>query len=94
MKRFKTSLLFLVVLSAFAIILTGCGGGGGGTTTVGGSGTTTAYCTPGNTYNYSSGKCCSNSTPYYYPGTHGIAAPGCYASCPYVGDCGTRFTKY
>ena len=30
MKRFKTSLLFLVVLSAFAIILTGCGGGGDG----------------------------------------------------------------
>ena len=34
MKRFKTSLLlFLVVLSAFAIILTGCGGGGGTTPT-------------------------------------------------------------
>ncbi len=33
MKGFKTSLLFLVVLSAFAIILTGCGGGGGGGTT-------------------------------------------------------------
>jgi len=38
MKGFKTSLLFLVVLSAFAIILTGCGGGGG--TTRGGGGTT------------------------------------------------------
>lgn len=60
------------------------GGGGGGT----------AYCTPGNTYNYSSQKCCPNSAPYYYPGTHGISPAGCYTSCPYVGDCGTRFTKY
>lgn len=60
----------------------GSGGGGG------------AYCNPGNTYNYSSQMCCPNSTPYYYPGTHGISSPGCYASCPYVGDCGTRWTRY
>lgn len=63
---------------------TGTGGGGGGT----------AYCNAGNTYNYSSQKCCPNSAPYYYPGTHGIKPAGCYASCPYVGDCGTKFTKY
>ncbi len=64
-----------------------------GSTSSGGTGGT-AYCTPGNTYNYSSQKCCPNSAPYYYPGTHGISAAGCYSSCPYVGDCGTRFTKY
>lgn len=62
----------------------GSGGGGGGT----------ARCNPGNTYNFSSGKCCPNSTPYYYPGTHGIKPAGCYSSCPYVGDCGTSFQKY
>ena len=65
-------------------ISAGGGGGGGGT----------AYCNPGNTYNYSSQKCCPNSAPYYYPGTHGIKGAGCYSSCPYVGDCGSKFTKY
>ena len=63
------------------------GGGTGGTTVV-------AYCNPGNTYNYSSRKCCPNSARYYYPGTHGITSAGCYASCPYVNDCGNMFTKY
>lgn len=33
MKRFKVSILFIAILSAFAIVLTGCGGGGGGGTT-------------------------------------------------------------
>ena len=65
--------------------------GSGGT---GGTSGGTKYCNPGNTYNYSSQKCCPNSAPYYYPGTHGISSAGCYASCPYVGDCGTNFTKY
>lgn len=65
---------------------TGSGGGGGGGST--------AYCNPGNTYNYSSQMCCPNNTPYYYPGTHGITGAGCYASCPYVNDCGNKFTKY
>lgn len=68
-----------------------CGGSGGGGGGGGGGG---AYCNPGNTYNYSSQKCCPNSAPYYYPGTHGITAAGCYASCPYVGDCGSMYTKY
>lgn len=35
MKRFKVSVLFIVILSAFTIILTGCGGGGGTTGTGG-----------------------------------------------------------
>lgn len=67
-----------------------CIGGNGG----GGGGGGTAYCNPGNTYNYSSQMCCPNSAPYYYPGTHGITSAGCYASCPYVGDCGTQWTTY
>ncbi len=53
-----------------------------------------AYCNPGNTYNYSSRTCCPNSTPEYYDGTYGISGPGCYATCPYIGACGTRFTRY
>ena len=67
-----------------------CTGGGGG----GGGGGGSAYCNAGNTYNYSSQKCCPNSAPYYYPGTHGIKGAGCYSSCPYVGDCGSSFSKY
>jgi hypothetical protein len=66
-----------------------CCGGGSGSGTGGG-----AHCNSGYTYNYSSQKCCPNNTPYYYPGTHGITAAGCYASCPYVGDCGSSYTKY
>ena len=50
-------------------------------------------CSSGSTYNYLSGLCCPNSAPYYYPGTHGLASPGCYASCPYVGDCGTQWQR-
>jgi hypothetical protein len=56
-----------------------------------GGGGSTCNCNPGNVYNYSSGRCCPNATPYYYPGTHGIYGVGCYASCPYVGDCGTTY---
>ncbi len=53
---------------------------------------TSCPCAPGSTYNFSSGKCCGSEHPYYYPGTHG-GSPGCYASCPYVGDCGSRFQQ-
>ncbi|HEY2850853.1 MAG TPA: hypothetical protein VGI97_13305 [Gemmatimonadaceae bacterium] len=63
-----------------------CSGGGGG----GGGGS--CPCNSGYVYNSGSGKCCPGSAPYYYPGTHGISSAGCYASCPYVGDCGSSFT--
>jgi hypothetical protein len=46
----------------------------------------------GYTYNYLTGYYCPNAFPYYYPGTHGNYGLGCYASCPYVGDCGSAFT--
>ncbi len=47
----------------------------------------------GDTFNYLTRTWCPNSAPYYYPGTHGIKAAGCYASCPYLGDCGNRWTR-
>ena len=47
----------------------------------------------GYTFNYLTRTWCANGTPYYYPGTHGGHAAGCYASCPYINDCGTRFTR-
>ena len=67
-----------------------CVGGSSG----GGDGSSSASCSRGNTYNFSSGTCCPNSAPYYYPGTHGIKSPGCYSSCPYINDCGTKFEKF
>jgi thiol-disulfide isomerase/thioredoxin len=66
--------------SGVACCSSGGGGGGGGS----------CNCQPGNVYNYLTGKCCPNSAPYYYPGTHG-GGVGCYASCPYIGDCGTTY---
>jgi hypothetical protein len=66
--------------SGVACCSSGGGGGGGGG----------CNCQPGNVYNYSSGKCCPNSAPYYYPGTHG-GGVGCYVNCPYIGDCGTTY---
>lgn len=56
-----------------------------------GSGGSSCPCSSGYTYNFSSRKCCDSTYPYYYPGTHGIYQVGCYQSCPYVGDCGSRF---
>lgn len=64
------------------------------TSSGGGKNSAQVFCNPGDTYNYSSGKCCPNSVPHYYPGTHGISSPGCYASCPYLGDCSNRTTRY
>ncbi len=58
-----------------------------------GGGSNNCLCGVGNTYNYLTGVCCPNGTPYFYPGTHGITGPGCYASCPYIGDCGTTYQK-
>ena len=56
------------------------GGGGGGAA---------CHCFPGNVYNFSSGKCCANATPYYYAGNNTYGA-GCYAVCPY-NNCGSAF---
>ncbi len=86
--------LALLTITIFGIVSTTIVGCEKTTGTSTSTSTRSAYCNPGNTYNYSSQKCCPNSTPYYYPGTHGIKAPGCYASCPYIGDCGTKYTKY
>ena len=51
------------------------------------------YCNPGNTYNYSSRRCCPNTAPFYFPGGYGYSA-GCYPSCPYGNECGTLRSRY
>jgi hypothetical protein len=56
------------------------------------SSSSSCRCNPGSTYNFSSQTCCRNATPYYFPGGRGYGA-GCYASCPYVNDCGSRFQR-
>lgn len=48
-------------------------------------GTSGSSCNTG--YCLNNGQCCPGSAPNYTYGGHGYAA-GCYASCPYVGDCG------
>ncbi len=77
--------MFLVVIGCFiaACVPGGSDGssysGGGG----GGSSCETGYC-------LNNGRCCAASTPYYSTGYHtGSGTAGCYASCPYVGDCGS-----
>jgi len=71
-----------------------CNGGGrcsaavnGVACCTGGSGGGTNACTACGTGNcLTNGVCCPKARPWYTPGGHGYAA-GCYASCPYVGDC-------
>lgn len=46
----------------------------------GGASCSTGYC-------LNNGQCCPRAFPDYTYGGHGYAA-GCYARCPYVGDCG------
>ncbi len=58
----------------------------------GSSGGGSCHCNPGNTYNFLTGICCPNTSPYYYPGTHG-GSKGCYTSCPYIGDCGSQWQR-
>lgn len=52
------------------------------------------FCDAGWTYNYSSRMCCPNNAPHYYNGNHGITPAGCYAACPYIGDCSDATTSY
>ncbi len=67
--------LLVVVACVVPTDTTGTSGGGGG-----GSACNSGYC-------LNNGKCCPRGTSDYTYGGHGYAA-GCYASCPYVGDCG------
>jgi hypothetical protein len=69
--------LFLVACAGDEGYGSSSGGGGSG----GGSSCSTGYC-------LNNGQCCPKSHPSYTYGGHGYAA-GCYASCPYVGDCGS-----
>ena len=83
----KKTILVLLSSVVVALFVVACGGedsyssgGGGGGSSGGGS-----SCTTGNCLN--NGQCCPRARPNYTYGGHGYQA-GCYASCPYVGDCG------
>lgn len=76
----------LLILTALFIAACGPQPGEENTTSTGGGGHSNA-CYPG--YCYTSGVCCPKSAPWYNNGAHGYAK-GCYASCPYVGDCSSQ----
>lgn len=87
MPTFKSKLVFALLISSVLGLFvascvipteTGSGGGSGGGTT---NKCSTGYC-------YNNGQCCPRAYPDYTYGGHGYAA-GCYARCPYVGDCGS-----
>ena len=90
MKAFTAKLgsVLLFFLVAGFLVLSACeiptetttsgGGGGGGST----QSCNTGWC-------LNNGQCCQKGHQYYTYGGHGYAA-GCYASCPYVGECGSR----
>jgi uncharacterized membrane protein len=74
-------LLLVVVVGVASILATATP-----TDTTGGGGGSGAKCSTG--YCLNNGQCCPRAYPDYTYGGHGYAA-GCYASCPYVGDCGS-----
>ena len=87
MRRMKSALMFGTLTLAIIGFFSACdpyatdtASGTGSSGTSGGSSCNTGYCLNNN-------QCCPASTPDYTYGNHGYAA-GCYASCPYVGDCG------
>jgi hypothetical protein len=80
--------LILAGLSSLvvALLVVACGGGGTDYSSSGGGGGGGSSCATG--YCLNNGQCCPRAYPDYTYGGHGYAA-GCYASCPYVGDCGS-----
>lgn len=87
-------IMFIFIAIAIAASQSSSSGSSSSSSTTTKKSSTRAYCNPGNTYNYSSGMCCPNSAPHYYNGAHGISGSGCYASCPYIGDCSEKTTRY
>lgn len=81
----KRPILGVLFALAIGLSVVGCGagysGGSGSSSSGGGSSCSTGYC-------LNNGQCCPGAYPNYTYGGHGYAA-GCYASCPYVGDCGS-----
>jgi hypothetical protein len=75
----------LLILTA--LFVAACGPQPGEENTSTGGGGHSNACYPG--YCYTSGVCCPKSAPWYNNGAHGYAK-GCYASCPYVGDCSSQ----
>jgi hypothetical protein len=83
----KPALVFIVALAAVS-----CGSGGGGydsgggaPAASGGSGAPTS-CPTGQCLQ--NAFCCPQATPFYSSGGP-YSTAGCYASCPYPGDCGS-----
>ncbi len=89
--RFRFGAYASSLLLVGGLLLAACSGSGGGSGSSGSSGSGSggggSTCSTGFCLN--NGQCCRSGTPYYTYGGHGYAA-GCYASCPYVGDCGSR----
>ena len=82
----KKMMFGLISSIVVALFLVACAGDEGyGSSSGGGSGGGSS-CSTGNCLN--NGQCCPKSHPNYTYGGHGYQA-GCYASCPYVGDCGS-----
>lgn len=88
MKKFRSKLVFALLstvitgllIASACVVPTDTSSGGGST-----SGSTGKRCNTG--YCLNNGQCCPRAYPDYTYGGHGYAA-GCYAKCPYVGDCG------
>jgi hypothetical protein len=94
--------LFTILAGTFIVGMAQGGGcptspssSSGGGSSSSSSNSSSCPCNRGNTYNVSSRTCCPSDTPYYFPvGSHavsGVQQGRCYASCPYVGDCGSQF---
>lgn len=78
-------LVVVVAIGIASILATAVPTDAGTTTTTTSSGGGGAKCSTG--YCLNNGQCCPRAYPDYTYGGHGYTA-GCYARCPYVGDCG------
>lgn len=84
-KKILSSLLWSLIALLF-VAACGAGGGYSGGSSSSSGGSSGASCSTG--YCLNNGQCCPRATPDYTYGGHGYSA-GCYARCPYVGDCGS-----
>ncbi len=92
-----TSVTRIVLAGIFSLMmsffLVGCLSNGGSSSSDSSSSnsSSSARCSTG--YCLNNGQCCPRASPNYTYGGHGYQA-GCYASCPYVGDCGSSTVCY
>lgn len=87
MTTFKSKLFHAILFCGLAglLVVSSCVLPTELTSTGGSSGSSGAKCSTG--YCLNNGQCCPRAYSDYTYGGHGYAA-GCYARCPYVGDCG------